>query len=237
MLLIDLQPRILAFLAALALCGCAGSPQQAAAPAAGNSGLHELRVELQFEKPNGDPVDARSLPSQPVPAFTLKPGSLFGVSLFASVNLERFGGRRNNQANNQMIALDDWSAVAAQRSLPSSDGRVSGGVRIIPAEARFAQILPVVYVQPPGESNPQLLGTHSYFMDAGAQVANLIYFDRACRLEGTFRPNSGRRTVTVDIKIDGPGFYLLSYVAGLGNEKYWLVLSPHAEMINLTTTL
>ena len=218
-------------MAALTLCGCVVVPQSSLP--AENTGLHGLRIELQFENTRGDPVDGSSLPARPVPAFHLKPGSLFGISLFASIDLQRFGGRRDDL----VVELDDWFAVAAQRALPASDGRVSGGVRIVPAETRFAQVLPLVYAQAPGKPVPALLGTHSYLMDAGAQVANLIYFDRACRLEGTFRPNSGRRTVTVDIKIDGPGFHLLSYVAGLGDEKYWLVLSPHAEMINLMTTL
>jgi hypothetical protein len=225
-----LRQRAFVFLAAVMLCGCVSAPQPGPAE---NAGLHRLGVELQFESADGSAVDSASLPGKPVPSFQLKPGSLFGISLFSPVDIGGFAGPQDDL----VIDLDDWFAVATERSLQASDGRVSGGVRISPSETRFAQVLPLVYVQAPGKQTPTLLGKHSYFMDAGRQVANLIYFDRACRLEGTFRPHSGRRTVTVDIGIEGPGFYLLSYVAGVGNEKYWLVLSPHAELISLMTTL
>lgn len=214
---------------ALALCGCVAAPS-CAAPLQ-NAGLSRLRIEPQFVGTDGTPVGSDALPRQPVYAFRLKPGSLFGVSLFSTVELEHL-----DNDGRLAIDLNAWLEVAAQRSLPASDARINGGVRISPAEARFAQVAPLVYAQDTGKDE-EVLGTRSYFADAGDQSANLIYFDRACRLEGTFRPNSGRRTVTVDIRIAGPGFYLLSYVAGLGQEKYWLVLNPHAEMIRLVTRL
>ena len=217
------------FLVALILCGCAAAPSSTAPTQ--NLGLSGLRIEPQFVGADGTPVGSEALPHQPLFAFRLKPGSLFGVSVFSTVELERLDKDRQ-----LAIDLNAWLEVAARRSLPASDSRVSGGVRISPAETRFAQVSPLVYAQDAGQHDEQL-GLRSYFVDAGGQAANLIYFDRACKLEGTFHPNSGRRTVTVDIKIAGRGFYLLSYVAGLGQEKYWLVLNPHAEMIQLVTTL
>jgi len=217
------------FLVALTLCGCAVAPGSTAP--AQNLGLSRLRIEPQFVGTDGTPVGIDALPRPPVFAFRLKPGSLFGVSLFSTVELERL-----DKGRQLAIDFNAWLEVAARRSLPASDGRVSGGVRISPAETRFAQVSPLVYAQD-NDQHDELLGLRSYFEDAGDQSANLIYFDRACKLEGTFHPNSGRRTVTVDIKIAGPGFYLLSYVSGPSQEKYWLVLNPHAEMIRVVTRL
>ena len=225
------QRRASTLLVALALCGCAAAPDSRVPPE--NFGLGRLWIEPQFVGADGNPIESDSLSGQLVFGFQLTPGSLFGVGMFSIVDLGRF-----DKSGELVVDLKSWLAVATRRALPASDARVSGGVHIAPAETRFAQVSPLVYLQDTGkQQRSSVLGLRSYFVDAGEQTANLIYFDRACRLEGTFRPNSGQRTVTVDIKIPGPGFYLLSYVAGVGNEQYWLVLNPHAQMIRLVTRL
>jgi hypothetical protein len=212
----------------LAAAGCA-APAPSQAPL--NAGMHSLRFEPVYENASGTPIKSSSLPKEQIFAFRLKPGSLLGGTLFATVDLQRFSSARDKL----VIDLDSWMASATRKALPVAGTRVRDGVNIEPLDTRIAQVLPVVYSEGTGRLGGRFLGSHSFFMDEGEQDVDLMFFDRACHLRGTYQPDGARGTVTVDVEIPGPGFYMLSYVAGLGRDKYWLVVSPHANTLSLVT--
>jgi hypothetical protein len=218
-------------LSVLCVMGCAGTAPKEPMP--GNAGVHSLRFQPVFESFGGTLIKNRNLPKGRIFAFRLKPGSLLGGSLYGTVDLQRISSTRDALT----LDLDSWMPVAWDKALSVSGARIRDGVSIEPAETRLAQVLPLVYAEGSGPLGGRFVGNHSYFMDEGEQDADLMYFDRACRLKGDYRQDVGRRAVTVDIEIPGPGFYLLSYVAGLGRDKYWLVLTPFASSINLVTRL
>ncbi|HEY4368513.1 MAG TPA: hypothetical protein VGN07_14850 [Steroidobacteraceae bacterium] len=218
-------------LTVLCMTGCTATTRQEPTPE--NAGVHSLRFQPVFETFGGALIKNSNLPKGRIFAFRLKPGSLLGGSLYGTVDLQRVSSTRDKLA----LDLDSWMPFAWDKALPVSGTRIRDGISIEPGDTRLAQVLPLVYSEGSGPLGGRFVGSHSYFMDEGEQDADLMYFDRACHLKGAYQQAVGKRTVTVDIEIPGPGFYLLSYVTGLGRDNYWLVLSPFASTINLVTKL
>lgn len=214
--------------AIFALCACANQP--AANQPLANMGLHSLQLQPRFEKSNGAVVNSKSLPSKQIFDFRLKPGTFLGGNLAGTFDLQGL----TKDAGEFTVDLDTWMQPSAAQARPLAESSIREGIQITPSETRIGQILPLAYSKGDGRIGGRFLGTYSYFRDAEQRWVQLMFFDRTCQVSGTLHLDSSNAIVTVDLKIDGPGFYFLEFVEGLRG-KHQLAVAPGLSIVDFVT--
>jgi hypothetical protein len=225
------KPVVAALAAALALIACEGTPVQLPVE---NTGIRQLAFTATFEGANGKPVAATvALPKKQSFDFQLRSGTLLWGDGTGRATVEVPGFLRNGR-DRLVLNGDAWASIAAKYAEPwiKDTARI---VRVTPPETRVARIVPYAYTIGDVRIGARFIGEFSFFRDGDGRPVTLVYFDRACRLEGVMEERSNW-ILRADLQIPGPGFHALALAEGL-NGRHQLVLEDAAAVIELVTRL
>lgn len=187
--------RILLVATVSALAGCVFVPTGEPV-AVTNSGLHSLRVVPRYEYANGarfrieDDPDIRVL-------FDLVRGDLIGAPTRSihDVVLPEAG---------IVLDLDALNERVGRAAQTISHRAGSSRLSVIPRDTRFGRVGHVIYQDSTGSS----LGSTKFVNPKDETTMMLVYFDRACRVNGNFWGRQGK--ASVNVTVDSPGFHLIT---------------------------
>lgn len=188
-----------------------------------NDGIHTLHLSPSLQASDGTPLaidDSNVAPlNRRVYQFRLQPGTLGLGGEHAPRPIQAITLREEGY----QVDLDFWIREAAPRLAPMTKSTARLGLRVSPEGTRLARIFPLV-LRPSGSriNVPGRLGRRDYFTDQERRITYLIFFDRACRIQGAL--DLGGDSLTADVEVPGPGLHALVVVEGEGGKR--LVLAP-----------
>ena len=96
--------------------------------------------------------------------------------------------------------------------------------------------MPLLYTPGDPRLGGQVLGKFTTMGDHADRQVMLAFFDRPCRIEGTWAPKGAQFSISMDVNIPGPGLHALAWVKESDAPKrYRLVLDNSLSELQFVT--